>query len=316
MSKVPQPPKRPSEPAAFWISFALTLAVILPLLGCLVLYSGWLDKQQARAAQREEAGVPIVGPGPEQDITVLVVVAREKPGFVLLRLDAPNAVLHICPLPGESVLRSPGGPVLLEDSYQSAGPGRAAALVSETLNITIDRYLAITPESIGKIWGELEPPRVNLENLLSAQELGGLGLKDDPVIWLRPQDAGAFLDRVAPGPARRARLEGAVWEAALRQQLDELPKAAANGLRKESSSILGNLDATDFFKLEKSLDWLARQETRVESELLPGHYNRQTDRYEFDAESVAFMKERFAKPLERLEQPLQPSPAPATPDEE
>lgn len=316
MSKLPQPPKRPSDPAAFWISFGLTLAVILPLLGCLVLYSGWTDKQQARAAQREQAGIPIVGPGPEEDITVLVAVAREKPGFVLLRLDAPGAVLQICPLPGESVLRSPGGPVMLEDSYQSAGPGRAAALVGETLDITVDRYLAITPESIERIWGELEPPRVNLENLLSPQELGGMGLKDDPVVRLRPQDAGAFLGQIDPGPARRARLEGAIWEAALRQQLDALPKTVANGLRKESGSLLGNLSAADFFRVEKSLDWLARQETRVESELLPGHYNRQTDRYEFDADSIAFMKERFAKPLERLEQPLQPGPAPAMPDEE
>ena len=315
MSNVPKPPKRPSDPAAFWISFALTLAVILPLLGCLVLYSGWIDKQQARAAQREETGVPIAGPGPEEDITLLVTVAQQKPSFVLLRLNAPGAVLQICPIPGESVLRSPGGPVPLEDSYQSAGPGRAAALISETLNVTIDRYLAITPESIGRIWGELEPPRVNMENLLSPQELGGLGIKDDPVVRLRPQDAGVFIEQIAPEPARRARLDGAVWEAALRQQLDALPQAVANGLRKESGALLGDLTATDFFKLEKSLDWLARQETRVESELLPGHYNRQTGRYEFDAESIAFIKARFAKPVEQMEQP-QPGPAPAMQDEE
>lgn len=306
-------PKRPGNPAMFWISMLLTLAILLPLLGSFVLYSGWQEENRVLAAEKKQSGVPIDRPGPETDLTVLVTVAREEPGFILLRLGAPEAVLQICGIPGESVMRSPSGPVELRESYRTAGPGRAAELVGETLDLSIDRYLAITPDSIQKVWGELEPPRVNLSGLLSSQELGSLGIKDDPVVSLRPEDTGAFLDRLNPGPARRARLEGAVWEAALRQQLDELADVLPKGLRAQSSSLLGNVTATDLFTLEKSLTWLAKQETRVEAELVPGHYDRRTGRYEFEPDSLSFIKERFAKPLERS-RPEQPQAS--MPDEE
>lgn len=310
-------PRRPSSTAVFVISFFLTLALLMPLLGSMVLYSGWQNQQQAKEADRSQSGVPIIGPGPSEDITLLVTVAREKPGFVLLRLNAPEARLWICPLPGESVLCSPGGPVRLEESYQAAGPGRAAALLAETLQLTIDRYLALTPESIGRIWGTLPPPRVNLSGVLSSQELGGLEIKDDPVVTLRPQQADSFIQQVNPGPARRARLQGVIWEAALRQQLPELPKVIVQGLRSESGSLLGNMTAADLFSLEKSLDWLARQETQVEAELVPGHYDRRTHRYEFDAESLAFIKERFLKPSERLASPTpQPESEPESESEQ
>ncbi len=306
-------PKRPGNPALFWVSMLLTLAVLLPLLGSFVLYSGWREENRVLAAEKKQSGVPIDRPGPETDLTMLVTVARERPGFLLLRLGAPEAVLQICALPGESVMRSPSGPVELQESYRSAGPGRAAELVSETLDVAIDRYLAITPESLQRVWGQLEPPRVNLSSILSSQELGSLGIKDDPVISLRPQDAGELLERLDPGPARRARLEGAVWEAALRQQLDKLSETLPAGLRAESGSLLGNVTAADMFTLEKSLEWLAKQETRVEAEPVPGHYDRRTGRYEFEPESLAFIRERFAKPLERSRpQPPQST----TPDEE
>ena len=306
-------PKRPSSAALFWISMFLTLAVLLPLLGSLVLYSGWQEHSRVQAAEKKESGVPIDRPGPETDCTVLVTVAREEPGFVLLRFNAPEAKIQIVPLPGESILRSPGGPVELKDSYKTAGPGRAAELLSSTLAVTIDRYLAITPESIGNIWELLEPPRVNLSNVLSSQEQGALGIKEDPVVSLSPKDTGAFLDRINPGPTRRARLEGMVWEAALRQQLEALVEVLPAGLRKENGALLGNLSATDLFALEKSLSWLARQETKIEADLVPGHYDRNTGRYEFGTESVAFMRERFLKSGE--EAPATQEPEPTTPDE-
>ena len=292
-------PKKPGAPGLFFISMFLTLALLMPLLGCLVVYSGWQGRVQAKAAEKLEKGIPIDVPAPNTDITLLVAVEQEKPTFILLRFHAPQAKLQISALPGESVLRGPNGPVSLEESYRAAGPGRAAQLISETLEITIDRYMAITPESISRVWGELEPPRINLSGLLSRQELGAIGLQNDPVITLHPKDAPAFIEGFRPGPARRARLEGAVWDAALRQRLAQLPKALPDGLRRESRRLLTDFSATDLFTLQKSLEWLTKQQTRVEAEPVPGHYDSFTGRFEFDTTSLAFMKERFGKAADR-----------------
>ena len=99
---------RKSGAKAFWLSFFLTLAILLPLLGGLIFYSGW-QGGQARQAEKSQSGVPLGGPGAETDLTVLVTVAAEQPGFVLVRLDAQNGVLHLCPVPAESVPLAPGG---------------------------------------------------------------------------------------------------------------------------------------------------------------------------------------------------------------
>lgn len=283
---------RKSGGRAFWLSFFLTLAILLPLLGGLIFYSGW-HGSRAQQAEKSQSGVPLGGAGSESDVTVLVTVAAEQPGFVLLRLDAVNAVLHLCPVPAESVLLAPGGTVLLADSYSSAGPARAAALLAATLNIRIDKYLAVTPDTLGKIWGQLEPPRVNLTGLLDQEGLAGLGLEADPVLSLPPGEASAFLGGLGLPPARTARLRAAVWDAALRQQLDDLADTLPAGLRKNSGSLLTDLTAADFYTLENTFRWLAKKQAEVQAEPVPGRYDQQAQRYEFGEDSIAFAKLRF-----------------------
>ena len=156
---------RRSGPRAFWLSFFLTLAILMPLLGAFVFYSAWQERASEPAA-RSQSGVPVQRPTSANDLTVLVAVAAEEPAFLLVRLNAIDAAVTLCPVPAESVLLGPGGTVLLADSYASAGPARAAQLLGGTLNISIDRYLAITPGSLGQVWGDLEDPRVNLTGLL------------------------------------------------------------------------------------------------------------------------------------------------------
>ena len=224
-------------PKAYWLSFFLTLAILIPLLGGFVLYGLW--QQDTAPAQIAQSGVPVGSPTQENDHTLFVAVAAEEPGFVLLRLDGVNNIIRVCPVPAASVVSAPGGPTLLRDSYQSAGPGRAAELLSQTLNIQIDRYLAIAPASLATAWNGMEPPRVNLTGLLEHQELAALGLSEDPVVSLAPEDAPEFLAKLADEevpPARLERIRGAVWDAALRQQLPSLATTLIEGLRRTPST--------------------------------------------------------------------------------
>lgn len=303
---------RKSGAKAFWLSFFLTLAILLPLLGGLIFYSGW-QGGQARQAEKSQSGVPLGGPGAETDLTVLVTVAAEQPGFVLVRLDAQNGVLHLCPVPAESVLLAPGGTVLLADSYSSAGPARAAALLAATLNIRIDKYLAVTPDTLGKLWGQLEPPRVNLTGLLDQEALAALGLEADPVLSLPPAEANAFITGLGLPPARAARVRAAVWDAALRQQLDNLADTIPAGLRKQSGSLLTDLTAADFYTLENTFRWLAKKQAEVQAEPVAGRYDQQVQRYEFGEDSIAFAKLRFVPATgETAEKPLYATPQPVT----
>lgn len=298
-----------SGPKAFWLSFFLTLAILVPLLGGFVLYGLW-QQSTAAPAQITQSGVPVASPSQENDHTLFVAVAAEEPGFVLLRLDGMNNVIRICPVPAVSVVSAPGGPTLLRDSYSSAGPGRAAELLSQTLNLQIDRYLAITPASLGTAWNGMEPPRVNLTGLLEPEELAALGLSEDPVVSLAPESASEFLAKLkgeGVPPARLERIRGAVWDAALRQQLPGLSTTLIKGLRKASSTLLSNLTLTDLYDLQDTLEFLARQQTQVEAQMVPGRWEGE-ERYEFTEDSVAFARGWFCQREQETE-----SPALATP---
>lgn len=300
-------------PKAFWLSFFLTLAILVPLLGGFVLYGLW-QQGTAAPAQIAQSGVPVGSPTQENDHTLFVAVAAEQPGFVLLRLDGVNNVIRVCPVPAASVVSAPSGPTLLRDSYQSAGPGRAAELLSQTLNIQIDRYLAIAPASLGTAWNGMEPPRVNLTGLLESQELAALGLSEDPVVSLAPESASEFLAKLAAEgvpPARLERVRGAVWDAALRQQLPSLSTTLIEGLRKASSTLLSDLTVTDLYDIQDTLNWLARQQAQVEVEVIPGRWGDAGDRYEFTEDSMASASGWFVQRQQPSESPALATPQPS-----
>ena len=300
-------------PKAFWLSFFLTLAILVPLLGGFVLYGLW-QQGTAAPAQIAQSGVPVGSPSQENDHTLFVAVAAEQPGFVLLRLDGVNNVIRVCPVPAASVVSAPSGPTLLRDSYQSAGPGRAAELLSQTLNIQIDRYLAIAPASLGTAWNGMEPPRVNLTGLLEPQELAALGLSEDPVVSLAPESASEFLAKLAAEgvpPARLERVRGAVWDAALRQQLPSLSTTLIEGLRKASSTLLSDLTVTDLYDIQDTLNWLARQQAQVEMEVIPGRWGDAGDRYEFTEDSMASASGWFVQRQQPSESPALATPQPS-----
>lgn len=277
---------------AFGLSFLLSLGILVPLLGCFVVYTNW-QAQKAETTQHVQSGVPVLGPTAQNDITILVAIAAEQPGFVLLRIDALESRVSICSLPAESVLLSPSGTTLLGKSYQTAGPARAATLLAQTLDITIDRYIAITPATIASVWGQTEPPRINVSGLLEQSELDKQGLTAEPVLSLSPGDATAYLNGLNLPPARLAKLRAAVWEAALRQQLDTLVSVLPEALRKNTASLLTDCTATDFYTLEETLGFLARQEVSFEVEAMPGRYDTAAERFEFGEDSIALAKRVF-----------------------
>lgn len=323
---------RATGPKAFWLSFFITLGVVLPLMGSFALWAVWQNKDAA-PAQQPQSGVPVRTPGPEHCYSLLITVACEQPAFVLLRLDAVQNALTVEALPGQSVLLGQAGSVLLADSYAAAGPARAAELLAETLNIPIDRYLALTPEALCAALKDAGLVRLNLTGLLTEEEQAELGLAG-PVQEYSPETAAEFLagmDARLP-PERAGALRAAIWEAFLRQNLETLPAALPNGLRSVSSRLLTNLTAADLYTLGQTLNFLAagpaaaplpQGETaeedpqaapagdgalRITAGVLPGRWNPQSGRYEFSEETAALAARLFGAASPAA------SPAPTEPD--
>lgn len=326
---------RATGPKAFWLSFFITLGVVLPLMGSFALWAVW-QKEDAAPAQQPQSGVPVRTPGPEHSCSLLITVASAQPAFVLLRLDAMQNLLAVEALPGQSVLLSQAGPVLLADSYAAAGPARAAELLAGTLSVPIDRYLALTPEALCAALKDAGLLRLNLTGLLTEAEQAELGLAG-PVQEYSPETAAAFLADMDArlAPERAGALRAAVWEAFLRQNLEALPIALPDGLRAVSSRLLTNLTAADLYTLSQTLNFLASGPAaaaplpeqpsapedpqpapaedgalRITAGVLPGHWNPQSGRYELSEEAAALAARLFgAAAAGPAETPAAPDPA-------
>ena len=85
---------------SFWTALWTTLLVLTPLVGGTVLLGGYQARQRVRAAE-SQSGVPIAQPKAEDQMTLLVCVAGEKPGFVLVYLNADQNSLNLLALPSQ-----------------------------------------------------------------------------------------------------------------------------------------------------------------------------------------------------------------------
>lgn len=277
---------RRTGPRAFWLSFFLTLAVAVPLLGGFAFWAIWQNQGAADEAGRAQLDVAIRQPTAKNDFTTLVVVAGEQPAFMLVRLNAPGSQAVVYAVPSQSVVNAPGGTALLADCYTSAGPARAAQLLSETLGIPIHHYLAATPASWASALETLGSVRVNLSGPLKDQRVRELGRAGDPVVELAPAQAGQVLDELGLATPEREAVRAAIWQGVLRQKQELLPTALPDGLRAVSGTLLTDLTAVDLYTLAETLEFLANSSAQVERGVLPGTVDARTARYEFNQDTV------------------------------
>ena len=166
---------RAGKARTFWLSFAVTLAVLLPLIAALAIY-GMVRSRGTEPVEQSRSDVAVRSPGAENVSNLLVVTAGEQPAFLLMRLDALEGQMNLSCLPGQLNADGVPGGRTLESSYRAAGPARAARLLEEMLGIKIDKYLAIAPQSIGDAFGAVGTARVNLTTVMIESERAASGL--------------------------------------------------------------------------------------------------------------------------------------------
>ena len=191
----------------------------------------------------------------------------------------------MCLLPPGTVVRSPGGSATLAQSYLAAGPGRAAQLLCETLELPPLSYVAATPGDWALLLGE-PVLRLDTASLLTPAQRTALGLESAVGQLSLPQAAALCAHSADLLPAESAlKLRLAVWENALQQCRPQLAPLA-DAMRAQSSQLLTSLSATELLRLEKMLRFLSDAESvSVRVQTMPGKAEGQ--RFALNEQSLA-----------------------------
>jgi hypothetical protein len=293
----------------FWFGFWVTALVLVPLVGGTVLLEQRQSQARTQVAQ-DASGVAVALSKAEDRLAALICVPGDEPAFVLVGLDADANRLALLAVPAECAVPFGDGESTLRACYAAAGPARcvqglnaalaeaarsenAQAEESET-TAQIERYLALSAETLAKITADYGPLRVGLSGVLTAQQLAACGQTEAMQEW----EASAAHEFLASQqdwlPTTRCALRAAVWEAFFRQKLEKLPTTLPTALRKYSSSLLTDLTAGELYTLEETLEFLADQGAVASGAVLPGEWDEEDGVYRLDAASAAAVQALFS----------------------
>lgn len=281
----------------FWASLLAALLVLVPLVGGTALLSRQQLRTQLRQAARSESGIPIRLPKADDQLTVLLCVPGEQPGFLLAYLNASQNCVHLLSVPSVLTVPFAEGEATLAQCYAAAGPARCREALTEALALPQDtRYLALSPAVLERIAGRYGPVRVSLSGALTDDELARYG-RSRAVQGISAGDAHELLcqlqaDAALP-PQRTAGARAAVWDAFFRQNLDLLPTTLPDALRGVSSSLLTDLTALDYDTLERTLEFLANNAASIEAQALPGDWDAADGTYTVTEASRAAVQTFF-----------------------
>ncbi len=281
----------------FWTALFASLLVLVPLVGGTVLLSRQQLRTQLRQAARSESGVPIQLPRTTDQLTVLLCVSGEEPGFVLTYLNASQNCVHLLSVPAALTVPFAEEEASLARCYSAAGPARCREALAQVLALPEGtRYLALAPAVLERIASRYGPVRVGFTGALTEDELARYG-RSRAVQGISAGDAHEFLCQLQAdetlSPQRTAAARAAVWDAFFRQNLELLPAALPDALRANSSTLLTDLTALDYDALGRTLEFLANNAADVEAQALPGAWDAASGTYTVTDASRAALQTFF-----------------------
>ena len=281
----------------FWAALFASLLVLVPLVGGTVLLSRRQLRSQLRQAARSESGIPIQLPKTTDQLTALLCVSGEQPGFVLAYLNASQNCVHLLSIPAALSVPFAEAETSLIQCYAAAGPARCREALAQVLPLPEGTcYLAFSPAVLERIAGRYGPIRVGFTGALTEDELARYG-RSRAVQGISAGDAHEFLCELqvdaALSPERTAAARGVVWDAFFRQNLELLPSTLPDALRSVSSSLLTDLTALDYDTLERTLEFLANNSALIETQTLPGDWSITNSAYTVNEASLAAVQTFF-----------------------
>lgn len=279
-----------SRKKAFWLSFFITLAVLLPIYAAVILYG---TVRGAKPADTAQSGVWVAQAKRSDAQTVLVMTgagtAQTADTFALVRFDAYNERLCVATLPPETIVLIGGAPYTLTECVQSAGPSQAIAALRETLGIEVNHYLFAAPRTLWSIAEQYGTVRLPLSSYLSDEALTALHMTADDGAQTQTLTPRMLAEALQSGYAAgdtlctlRAKGYAAFLAAGAGRLADTLPQS----VRTNSSRLATNISATELYDYERTLQFLDKRQPDIISQALPGTWAG--ERYELNDESVAF----------------------------
>ena len=267
----------------FWTSLLASLLVLVPLVGGTVLLSRQQLRAQLRQTARSESGVPVQLPRTTDQLTVLLCVSGEQPGFVLAYLNASQNCVHLLGVPAVLTVPFADEQAALAQCYAAAGPARCREALMQVLALPEDtRYLAFSPDVLERIASRYGPVRIGFSGALTEDELARYG-RSRAVQGISAGDAHELLCQLqadaALSPQRTAGARAAVWDAFFRQDLELLPASLPDALRAQSSALLTDFTAQDYARLGEILEFLANRAAPIRADALPGAWDRASGTY-------------------------------------
>ena len=283
-----------SKTKVFWLSFVLTLAVLVPMY--LAVYAYGSATNGAAAAEKAQSGVWVAQATAADAKTVLVMsgsgTAQTAESYTLVRFDALKNKISVASMPPETIVLVSGSPVTLAQAVDSAGPSQAAAALQETLNIPVDNYLFATPAMLWQMAEAFGNVQLRLGNYVSTEALAALGLATpgSETQTLSPR----LFAQVLAGDVPRDKLyllRARGYAAFLTAGQGLLKSTLPATVRANSTKIATNLTAADLYDYERALQFLDRQQPTFHADAMPGAWAG--TRYELAQEATAFATEYF-----------------------
>ena len=243
-----------SKKRAFWVSFALTLGLLVPLYAAALFFGTAGMSAVDTPAAGEGVGIAVRRPDAGDAKNLLLAVRGEQSSFLLLRFDALQGKCCVAALPNDLPLtKESGEQTTLSALDDYAGPGVAAQRLAQLLDIRIDHYLSLTPQTLVDLGQKMGNITVcadwpELENLsVLPQEQG-------EKVVLSASGAAELLQAAGqPDGALRAR----VYSAFLLAGMDRLNTLLPDFLRESDGSFTTDILATDIYDYQRILDYLA-----------------------------------------------------------
>ena len=259
---------------AFLLSFCLTAGVLVPLIGCiLLLQSKQMQKEQEQQAQQagvSASGVPIALPTPDDRFCCFVVLQQgEENHYLLLELNAVKNQISALGFPGETVvLSTQGGATTLDEAYKSAGPGRAAEQLAETLHIEIPHYLSGKAEQIAKAATNFGSVTVNLSGYSIPGAKASVGKA--PLCMMVPEQVFPLLEEWNLDNAAQSNLLANITGEFLLSAIQTDSTQIGQLLRQCSSNLLTTLTSTEFLQIDHICKLMSSGEPEFVPQILPG----------------------------------------------
>lgn len=251
----------------FLYSMLITLFCLVPLY-LLVIGNSLFGVQPA---DRPLDDVPVLTPGPQDSLTLLLVLDAPDAGAALVRLDAWQRRAECLVLPGNTLLPVQGQTMTLADCCAQAGPLQLRAALEETLGGGCERYLCLSTQQLAEVFAEFSPmlqwddlgPIRDLALLRRFAFNGGEGA-------LTSSTATLLVRQCRQGEAAVAGLRAVLYQAFLQEGLPALTEPVGALLRSDDQ-LLTDITAVDLYGVERLFELLAADPPPVSAGVPTGH---------------------------------------------